>query len=160
MASVDTQREFRQGFEPRADEESMGMAADRIAKMLGERRGLNDEFSFGPGVTVYFRDHEPEINGTMPEQLDRIAAEAGRPQLSGALQSVEGMAPGTYRLDLPEGGFFLGLGGFEFYQEIGYDVERNDTLLLATGYPFILRIEGHHGELWQNWHYNPDGTPA
>lgn len=160
MPWTEAHRELREEFDKKTEENKRGLAAERVAKMLDERGGrLNDNFSVGPGVTVYLTDFDVNKHGTQPEQMARIAEKYDRPVLTEALDPAEGMVEGCYKLELPEGGFFLGVGGFDFYEQIDDGAERNDTHLFATGYAFIVRIEGHHGELWQNHDYSPDGAP-
>src|SRR6476469_5628659 len=100
MPWIEAHRELREKFDRKAEEAKKGPAAERIAKMLSQRRSLNDDFSFGPGVTIYLKD-EAGTEGKIKENMAKVAEKYHRPQILRLLE--EGATPGTYRMDLPEG---------------------------------------------------------
>jgi hypothetical protein len=157
-------RKLRDEADRKIDESRDRLGAERVAYLLERRRvgDMNNDMSAAPGITIYLRDYEVEKNGTQPEQLGRIAQQADRPELA-ALEPAEGMVSGCYKLEFPTGAYSAGMGGFNIYShatEEGIRTWSGLDLAFSTGYPFVVRIEGHSGELWQNWGYNPDGSPV
>jgi hypothetical protein len=118
-----------------------------------QRGELNDNCSLGAGLTVYMTSRGQEV-------LTRVSEEHGLPHAD-MLKAVEDK-PGCFSLRLDEGVYSTGWGAVELYDKGEVDdasgVLSGEGIPISLGYTFIVRIEGDHGELWQNWSYNADGT--
>jgi hypothetical protein len=110
-----------------------------------ERRaaGLaNDSYSKGEGITLYLIFSEEESKAFKNLRLNKKA------------KKVDGMVRGVFTVDFPHGTFAMPDEGASFTP----NKARNPSGGFYIPYPCVIRVEGRHGELWQNPDYNWDGS--
>lgn len=110
----------------------------------------NDNYSQKPGITIY-------LTGEAKHILVEVLEESGRhiPE-----EHVEQTSENVWKLRFPRGVYNMGFGGASFYEEAAEDWERTNEAEKPFSMPYdaVVRIEGDNDELWQNVHYNWDGT--
>lgn len=111
----------------------------------------NTDFSVRPGMTVYVT---PESRA----KIARVNEKCGYDPLD-----VTYITDNIEALTYPDGVYGMGgLGGFELWQHAtpseddtrGWKTRRN---VVNGPYEMIIRVEGHSGEVWQNFDYSQEG---
>jgi len=118
----------------------------------------NDNSSIAPGVTIYMSKAGFEEAMESAEKLDEGSYFAEYMQTAQPVDD-EGV---LYTMRLPEGAYSMGWGGCTFYGEATFedDMPAVREKPFSSPYDAIVRIEGDSGELWQNYNFQPDGSPA
>jgi|SRR3989344_1640607 len=130
----------------------------------------NDKISLAPGLTAVIRPHEsqlPEILALQPRQLDFSSPaidEIG--EVDGSIHYKLRLPEGVYK-EITTGLLFYRKGRVDYHDDIhnderfeGETAGETDRGKILLSHHFVVRIEGDEGELWQNPHYHPDGSPT
>lgn len=160
--ATDTEKRVRELLDRHQDLVAPGVAhqiiqreVSRATEEYGARRlegHANDNFSKAPGMTIFMTDHaKASLVPIFEEAGYAVPAEQWQPSLNN-----------TWSIAFPAGAYSMGMGGYSFYQEADPDLDSGKGSRrkpFSTPYDSIIRVEGKSGELWQNVHFNWDGTP-
>lgn len=116
-------------------------------RILRENANTNGK----PGITIYFTPVSAAMHAEACQQggYDIPQIEVLTDEIASAYH--------------PNGGFLMGMGGAEFYTQMGVSIPedpsgwkgRRNPILYP--YKHVIRIEGTDGRVWQNYDYVPQG---
>jgi hypothetical protein len=154
-------RRLRAEADARLRENAVRLGAARVQRLLSQHREAlyapNDDASMAPGVTLFLRNYRPPHGQEL--RIPTLIRDIKDGQLLEELQHAESMVPGCYKLELSESGYVWAARMLHVYDRVGPGGETDDgSIMFSARGELVVRAEGHSGELWQNWSYNPDGS--